>query len=128
MKSAASRVGLLLFAHGARDPRWAEPFDRLRRKVESARPGSAVRLAYLELMAPDLESAVAELVGAGCQSVRIVPIFLGQGGHVRNDVPALVQNVAARHAGVAIDLVEAVGESDTVLDAIAAVCLAGLPA
>jgi hypothetical protein len=28
MDSAASRVGLVLFAHGARDPRWAEPFER----------------------------------------------------------------------------------------------------
>lgn len=128
MNGAASRVGLVLFAHGARDPRWAEPFDRLRRKVQSARPGSAVRLAYLELMTPDLESAVAELVDAGCKSVRIVPVFLGQGGHVRNDIPALVQRAADRHAGIPIDLVEAVGESETVLDAIAAVCLAGLPA
>ena len=128
MEGAASRVGLVLFAHGARDPRWAEPFERLRGKVQRARPGNAVRLAYLEMMAPDLESAVAELVSAGCQSVRIVPIFLGQGGHVRNDVPALVQKAAERHAGIAIDLVEAVGEDDTVLDAIAAVCLSGLPA
>ena len=128
MKSAASRVGLVLFAHGARDPRWAEPFDRLRRKVESARPGYAVRLAYLELMAPDLGSAVAELVDAGCQSVRIVPIFLGQGGHVRNDLPALVQAAAARHPEVVIDMLPAIGENDAVLDGIAAACVAGLPA
>ncbi|MEO8741296.1 MAG: CbiX/SirB N-terminal domain-containing protein [Casimicrobiaceae bacterium] len=128
MKSAASRVGLVLFAHGARDPRWSEPFERLRRKVESARPGITVRLAYLELMTPDLTSAVAELVGAGCASMRIVPVFLGQGGHVRQDLPALVQSVSAMHPEIAIDLVQAVGENDAVLDGIAAVCVAGLPA
>lgn len=126
MTSAASRVGLVLFAHGARDSRWAEPFERLRRKVESARPGTPVRLAYLELMAPDLEAAVTELVASGCRSVRIVPIFLGQGGHVRQDLPALVQTVVAKLPEIAIDLVEAVGENDAVLECIAAVCVAGL--
>ncbi len=119
---------IVLFAHGARDPRWAEPFERLRIKVESARPGCAVRVAYLELMTPDLGSAVAELVATGCQSVRIVPIFLGQGGHVREDLPALVQTVVARHPGVVIDMLPAIGEDEAVLDGIAAACVAGLPA
>ncbi len=128
MQSAPPRVGLVLFAHGARDSRWAEPFERLRRKVENARPGTPVRLAYLELMTPDLPTAVAELVGAGCRTLRVVPIFLGQGGHVRRDLPALVQAVALIHPGVQIDLIEAVGEDDAVLDGIAAACVAGLPA
>jgi sirohydrochlorin cobaltochelatase len=128
MQSAPPRVGLVLFAHGARDARWAEPFERLRRKVESARPDAPVRLAYLEMMSPDLATAVAELVGVGCRSLRVVPVFLGQGGHVRRDLPALVQAVAARHPEVEIDLIEAVGENDAVLNGIAAACIAGLPA
>ena len=119
--------GLILFAHGARDPRWAEPFERLLRKVEAARPDTPVRLAYLELMSPDLETAVAELERAACSSLRIVPIFLGQGGHVRDDVPRLLDAVAARHPAIRIDVAEAVGENDAVLDAIAAACVASLP-
>jgi sirohydrochlorin cobaltochelatase len=128
MDSGESPVGLVLFAHGARDPRWADPFLRLRRKVESARPGTPVRLAYLELMSPDLEEAVTELVGVGCRSVRVVPIFLGQGGHVRRDLPALVQAVASRHPGVGIALSDAIGDNDAVLDGIAAACVAALSA
>ena len=49
-------------------------------------------------------------------------------GHVRQDLPALAQNVAARHPEVSIDLLQAVGENDAVLDGIATVCVAGLPA
>jgi sirohydrochlorin cobaltochelatase len=120
-------AGLILFAHGARDARWAEPFERLRRKVEAARPDTPVRLAYLELMSPDLDTAVAELEKVGCSWLRIVPIFLGQGGHVRHDVPSLLEAVAARHPAVRIEVAEAVGENDAVLDGIAAVCVASLP-
>ena len=121
-------AGLILFAHGARDDRWAEPFERLRDKVAAARPAAHVRLAFLEIMQPDLGSAVGELVALGCHAVHIAPVFLGQGGHVRRDLPELVREVAARHPGIAITLAQAVGEHERVLDAIAAVCIADLPA
>jgi sirohydrochlorin cobaltochelatase len=120
-------VGLILFAHGARDPRWAEPFERLQRKVESANPTTAVALAYLEFMTPDLEAAAAALVARGCTALRIVPVFLGQGGHVRQDLPALVARVQAAHPGVPIALQSAVGEDERVLDRIAEVCIGGIP-
>ncbi len=119
--------GLILFAHGARDPRWAEPFERLRAKVQAIRPGLPVALAYLELMAPDLGVAVDQMVAAGCRRLRVVPVFLGQGGHVRRDLPELVERAAARHAGLAIELVPPLGESDTVLEQMAIVCIDGFP-
>src|SRR5450432_1045090 len=101
--------GLILFAHGARDPRWAEPFERLRAKIQAARPDLPVALAYLEWMTPDLGTAVDRLVAMGHTHLRVVPVFLGQGGHVRRDLPELVDQAAARHATVVIELVEPVG-------------------
>ena len=120
---------MILFAHGAREPRWAEPFERLRQKIRIARPGLPVALAYLELMTPDLEAAVDQMVAAGCRQVRVVPVFLGQGGHVRRDLPELVERSAARHAaaGLTIQLAPPVGESDAVLDQMATVCVDGMP-
>ena len=120
-------MGLILFAHGARDPRWAEPFERLRQKIQAARPGLPVALAYLELMTPDLGTAVDGMVAAGCLQLRVVPVFLGQGGHVRRDLPELVDRAAARYGGLTIELALPLGESDAVLDRMAAVCLDGIP-
>ena len=119
--------GLILFAHGSRDSLWAEPFERLRRKVQRARPDLAVTLAYLELMPPELGAAIDQMVAAGCRQVRVVPVFLGQGGHVRRDLPELVDQAAARHAGLVIELAQPVGESDVVLEQMAAVCVDGIP-
>jgi sirohydrochlorin cobaltochelatase len=45
---------LILFAHGARDPEWALPFEKIRALVSSQRPDLVVELAYLELMTPRL--------------------------------------------------------------------------
>ena len=118
--------GLVLFAHGARDPRWREPFERLAAKTRIERPGLAVRLAFLEFMEPDLDAAVDDLAAHGCTAIRVVPVFLGQGGHVRDDLPAAVAGVRERHPGIAVALRQAVGEDDSVLDRIAAVAVEGL--
>jgi sirohydrochlorin cobaltochelatase len=116
--------GILLFAHGARDARWAEPFEAVAAHVRAQRADVAVRLAFLELMAPDLGTAAAELVAEGCVRVDVVPLFLGAGGHVRKDLPALLHALRERHAGVAFLLHDAVGNTSIVIEAMAAAALA----
>ncbi|MBB5408157.1 MULTISPECIES: sirohydrochlorin chelatase [Paraburkholderia] len=119
--------GLILFGHGARDARWREPFERLADKLRAARAATgeapAVTLAFLELMEPDLPTAVAQLVTQGCDAITVVPVFFGQGGHVRKDLPAIVDHCRAAHPGVEIRCAVAVGEDDSVLDALAQYCL-----
>jgi sirohydrochlorin cobaltochelatase len=117
------RQGLILLAHGARDPRWREPFEQLAERIRSKRPELAVRLAFLELMAPDLLLAGAELVAAGCDALRVVPIFFGQGGHVRDDVPAIVDALRERYSAVDVTLSRAAGEDGGVIDALASFCI-----
>jgi sirohydrochlorin cobaltochelatase len=116
--------GLILFAHGARDPRWAEPFERTARRLRALHPDGPVALAYLEFMAPDLARCGAELVAAGCTEVSVLPVFLGAGGHVRKDLPERVATLRAEHPGVQWRLHTAAGESDTLVEALAQWALA----
>ena len=117
--------GLVLFAHGARDVRWREPFERLAEKVRAARgsDAGAVLLAFLELMEPDLPTAVGDLVSAGCSVVTVVPVFFGQGGHVRRDLPEVIERCRGVYPAVEIRCAVAVGEDEGVLDAVAGYCL-----
>ncbi|MFM7506923.1 MAG: sirohydrochlorin chelatase [Rubrivivax sp.] len=120
--------GLILVAHCARDPRWAAPFEAVAAAVRAARPGLPVRLAFLEFMAPTLPEAGRELVAAGCSHLTVLPMFLGAGGHVRKDLPLLLDELRAAHAGLQVVLQPAVGEIDSVVAAMAAAALARLPA
>jgi sirohydrochlorin cobaltochelatase len=117
-------TGLILFAHGARDPRWAEPFEAVAAAVRQQRPGVVVRLAFLEFMTPNLAQAGAELAASGCVSAQILPMFLGAGGHVRKDLPLLVQAVQAAHPQMQISLSTAVGELPSVVAAMATAAVA----
>jgi sirohydrochlorin cobaltochelatase len=119
----APRHGVLLFAHGARDPRWAAPFEAVAQRMRAAAPALAVENGYLEFMAPGLPEAGARLAAAGCTIVDIVPLFLGAGGHVRKDLPEGVARLRAAHPAVAWRLREPIGELDAVIDAMAAAAL-----
>ena len=114
---------LVLFAHGARDARWREPFDRLRERLAAQQPDADTRLAFLELMTPDLPGTIDDLAANGTQSVTIVPVFFGQGGPLRLDLPTLVTQCAQAHPTLSIRCADAVGEDDAVLDAIAGYCV-----
>lgn len=114
--------GLVLFGHGARDPRWRETIDALAARLAERAPALPVRAAFLEFMQPDLAGAVGELAALGVRDVVVVPVFLAAGGHVLRDLPDRLQEIAARHPGLAVRVESALGGRPAVLDAMAAVC------
>lgn len=122
----AAQRALVLFAHGARAASWAAPFERLRDLVAAREPEVDVSLAFLELMEPRLPARAAELVAQGVTELTVVPIFLGQGGHVLRDLPLIVEQLRTDHPGLAVRVVDAAGESPQVLQAIGDYCVGAL--
>jgi sirohydrochlorin cobaltochelatase len=109
------KQGIVLVAHGSRDPDWSRPFERLAAALEKKLPAVAVALAYLE-HGPSVEEALAALVAKGVGGIRVVPVFLGAGGHVKEDIPRLV---AAAALSVPVTVDAPIGEQAQVIDAIA---------
>ena len=87
--------GIVLFAHGARDPEWARPFEEIRDRVRASRPEYPIELAYLELMAPTLEEAIATLADEGASAITVFPLFMAQGGHLKQDLPRILDAIRA---------------------------------
>lgn len=117
---------LILFAHGARAASWATPFERLRALTAARLPQVPVSLAFLELMEPRLPAEVARLAAQGVDEITVVPVFLGQGGHLLRDLPLLVAQLKLDHPGVDVKVVGAVGEDAAVLNAMTDYCVASL--
>ncbi|MGV7210689.1 sirohydrochlorin chelatase [Oxalobacteraceae bacterium A2-2] len=117
---------LVLFAHGARAASWAAPFERLRDLLRARQPELRVELAFLELMEPRLPALAAQLAAEGIASLTVVPIFLGQGGHVLRDLPLMIEQLRLDHPALQVSVAQAAGEQASVLNAIADYCLATL--
>lgn len=117
--------GLILFAHGSRDPQWRAPMEAVAARAAALDPQARVACAYLELMEPDLPACAAKLAAEGLQAITIVPMFLGVGRHAREDLPVLVEQLRREHPQVRFELRPAIGEDERVVDMLARIALAG---
>ena len=120
-------TAIVLFAHGSRDPAWQRPILAVAQRIRDQVPHAWVACAYLELTEPSLTQTVAQAVEAGHVHIRVVPMFLGVGKHVREDLPLLMAQLQAQHPQVLFDLQAAVGEQSAVLDALAQAATVDMP-
>jgi sirohydrochlorin cobaltochelatase len=109
---------IILFAHGARDPEWAAPFGIIREQLQAARPEVQVELAFQDFMTPTLDAAVAQCAARGAQRLVLVPLFMAQGGHLKQDLPLLVGKIRERHPQLELRVTPAIGDAPEILRAI----------
>ncbi len=117
--SANPATAIVLFAHGARDPSWAEPFRRIVTRLDQKHSGIRVELAFLELMQPTLAAAIAGLAAEGIGRITVIPLFLAQGGHLKEDLPRSLNDIRRHHPALRIDVTSAIGDSEDLTNAIA---------
>jgi sirohydrochlorin cobaltochelatase len=111
-----SSNAVILFAHGAREREWAQPFESIRDRLRAA--GLTVELAFLEIMSPSLEEAAARLAEKGVETVTVVPLFLAQGAHVKRDLPTMVEKIRKNHGKTDFRVTPALGEAPEIVAAI----------
>jgi sirohydrochlorin ferrochelatase len=107
-------TALLLIAHGSREP---EANADLHHAVAALRArGRAVEGAFLEMAEPDIDQGGLRCVGLGARRVVLVPYFLSAGVHVRHDLAAARDRLAARFPAVEFLLAEPLGRHPSLLD------------
>ena len=123
-----SSQAIILFAHGARDPDWAAPFNIIKQQLQAARPQLQVELAFQDFMSPTLEQAVAQAAARGAKRAVLVPLFMAQGGHLKQDLPRLVAKLREQHPQLEFQVMSAIGDAPEVLQAISDWVLRGVAA
>lgn len=118
--------GIILFAHGSRDPLWHKPIEAVAAHIATLSPQTPVVCAYLELSTPDLATAAQTLMQRGVQGITVLPMFLGVGKHAREDLPQLIAALQARHPETPFTLKSAVGEDTRLVHLMAQIALDGL--
>ena len=118
MTISKPKSALLLFAHGSSVPGWAAPFIKLKAAIQTRDRGRLVELAFLERMQPTFEEAVATMQKQSVVEITVAPIFLAIGGHMRKDLPKLIDDTQVR-TGISFKVLPALGEADVLIAAIA---------
>jgi sirohydrochlorin cobaltochelatase len=113
------KTALILFAHGARDPEWANPMRQVQTAVLAQVPDMAVELAFLEFMSPTLAECAAQSIAQGAKRVVVLPMFIARGGHLKREVPEMLASLRQTYPDVEFALGNAIGEHAMVIRAMA---------
>jgi len=113
------KTALILFAHGARDPEWANPMRRVQAVVHQRVADVPVELAFLEFLAPTLPECVAQLVEQGAGKIVILPMFIARGGHLKNEAPEMLEKLRSTYPDVEFSMSGPIGENEIVVQAMA---------
>ena len=126
-EAAPASVGIIIVDHGSKVAAANERLERLCEGYAKTRAPKhwVVRPAHMELASPSISEAFDALVEAGCATIVCHPFFLSQGRHVREDVPALLDEAASRH-NVPYSLTPPLGEAPALLDLVHDVVSAGV--
>ena len=116
-------TALILFAHGARDPEWANPMRRVQAAIRQRVSDMSVGLAFLEFLTPTLPESVAQLVVQGADKIVVMPMFIARGGHLKNDLPGIIEVLRSTYPAVEFSLGGAIGEDESVVQAMAVATL-----
>jgi sirohydrochlorin cobaltochelatase len=117
--NAGAGQALVLFAHGARDPRWSASLNALATAIRARTGPTSVRIAFLELQTPTLPEALQAAASEGARHIHIVPVFWAGAGHIENDLPPILDAFRARHPQVAVRALPVLSELPGMLDFIA---------
>lgn len=107
---------MLLIGHGSRSSAGVDEYWELARQVAAHMPSVDVGCGFIELAAPDLDTAIDRLVERGAQWVVAVPLVLLGAGHLKNDGPAALHRGRVRHPGVRFSYARDLGIHPLVLE------------
>jgi sirohydrochlorin ferrochelatase len=97
-------IGIIVFGHGSRIESANESVREAARQLARAGGSEHVEPAFLELGDPDLEGAVARLVGQGIRRIKVIPYFLTLGTHMERDLPRIIEDISRANNGLEIQV------------------------
>ncbi|MBC6496732.1 MAG: sirohydrochlorin chelatase [Alphaproteobacteria bacterium GM7ARS4] len=111
------KQGLLICGHGTRHPHGLDEFAQLTRDIEEHLDDNIVRYGYLEFARPIIRDGLDALRHEGCAIVHALPAMLFAAGHVKNDIPSVLNNYALQHPSMRIILGRELGITSGMLRA-----------
>ncbi len=99
---------------------------RVREHMQARSPGLRVELAFFGFIEPTLPDCAELLIGEGFVRIVIVPMFIAQGGHLKKDLPLIVEELRCRYPQVTFEVAGPVGEAERVVQAMADQALASV--
>lgn len=109
---------LLIVAHGSKVAKTDEIMKSYEKAIRSRMPNLKFSYCYLQLMAPDLHSAVKNLYEDGVRTLKVFPFFIFNGNHILEDIPMELDAIKKTYSDLEIQFLDNIGFDEKMVDLI----------
>jgi len=102
-------TGILLLAHGSREGDTEKTMGQITQYVREILKNEMVEEAYLQFRDKNLEKGLLSLIGRGADEIKVVPYFLFEGVHIKEDIPGELEEFRKQHPNVKITMGSTLG-------------------
>jgi sirohydrochlorin ferrochelatase len=95
-------TGILLLAHGSREGDTEKTMRVITEYVKAELQNDMIEEAYLQFRDKNLEKGLLSLIERGADEIKVIPYFLFEGVHIKEDIPAELEAFKERFPNVSI--------------------------
>lgn len=106
---------VLLIGHGSRDEEGNRQFEEFVERVRRQKPDTRIEFAFLELARPAIGETIDRLAAEGVGCITAVPVILLAAGHVKVEIPHLLDEARERHPRLRIQYGRHLGLHDGIM-------------
>ena len=111
-----STRAIIIIGHGSRSGQATEQFRQVVAMLEARYAPDLVLPAFMELAEPRLPAAIALAVERGATNIVVVPCFLFNGIHIKEDIPEMLANLKETHPDVTVRFGRPIGADPRVAE------------
>lgn len=111
--------GILILAHGSREAATEETLQQVIGHLKAIFSDEIIETAYLQFSKTDLETGLDRLKAKGVDDIVVIPYFLFEGVHIKEDIPKEIETYLAAHPGMKIVLGKTLGSDPRLAEILA---------
>jgi len=94
MKNSA----VIIVGHGSKSADAVNDFELIVKSLQEKKKDAKVRGAHMELAEPSIQEVVKNLHAEGVTQFTLVPYFLYNGLHIKEDIPEIIEELKQEYA------------------------------
>ncbi len=110
------RQSIVLLGHGSKSKDAIEDFNFVVENMRSKLVDAIVYGAHMEMATPSLQEVVSHIQETGGNQILILPYFLFNGNHIKQDIPEIIEGLTQQHPDLDIRMGSPIGKEPMMAD------------
>ncbi|QGU00246.1 Sirohydrochlorin cobaltochelatase CbiX(small) [Candidatus Syntrophocurvum alkaliphilum] len=103
------KEGIILLGHGSRRKEANEEIRQITELFKKNNNDKVYETAFLSNAKPDMEEAADILVSKGIEKIVMMPVFLVEGIHIKEDIPEVIEKLKNKYPNIEFLIAKHIG-------------------